>query len=63
MAGEVCSTCNETKEAGQFSRDTQQADGLKSNCKTCENNREPRHDVKEPTVETKVRLLPTPMLC
>ena len=36
----TCSKCNETKQAIEFGKDSSKKDGLRSECKVCQNKRE-----------------------
>ena len=58
----MCKGCKQTKASNDFYRNRTNADGLFGKCKLCSDkqadaNRRPRvrHNVTEPTVESKVR--------
>ncbi len=59
---QMCKGCKQTKASSEFYRNRTNADGLFGKCKLCSDkqadaNRRPRvrHNVTEPTVESKAR--------
>ncbi len=63
MPLQTCKGCKQTKTANDFYRNRTNADGLFGKCKLCSDkqadaNRRPRvrHNVTEPTVDSKVRV-------